>query len=78
MILYAIIIFGFLIRCIALYQMRKNNVWRILKPVDYQKQGIYKYLRHPMYLGALLIFIPAWYLADNNIWTTLIFGIFLH
>lgn len=57
-------------------QMKKNDVWRIVKPVEFKEDGIYSVVRHPMYLGALLMFIPSWYLASSNIWTTVIFGLF--
>ena len=74
---YFILLIGFIIRLLALYQMKKNDIWRIIKPIVFQKEGIYKIVRHPMYLGTLLMFIPLWYMADKNIWTTVIFGIFV-
>lgn len=77
MIEIIIIFLGVFIRGIAIIQMQKNDLWHIVKPISFKTNGIYGIIRHPMYLGALLIFIPLWWLADRNIITTIIFGIFL-
>lgn len=74
---YLIVFLGLLVRGIAVLQMRKNDVWRIVKPVSFQTQGIYKFIRHPMYLGAILMFVPLWYIFDRNLGTSIIFGIFV-
>lgn len=72
-----ILVIGLLIRGVAIYQMKRNDVWRIIKPQEFHTKGIYGIVRHPMYFGTLLMFIPLWHLADANIWTTVIFGIFV-
>jgi len=43
---------GVIIICIA----RKNtkSFWRIIPPNKVKTNGIYKYIRHPMYLGNIL------------------------
>lgn len=68
---------GLLIRGIAIYQMKRNDIWRIIKPQVFQKEGIYNIVRHPMYLGTLLMFVPLWHIASNNLGTTAIFSIFV-
>lgn len=52
---YLLFTIGFIIRAISVIQMRGNDVWRVSVPKRFICTGIYKYIRHPMYLGGVFM-----------------------
>jgi len=49
-----LIFIGLLIRLFALLQNKVKPFWRIIPPPKLITTGIYRYVRHPMYLGGLI------------------------
>lgn len=43
--------FGFFVRFLS---YRKGCAWRLVKPNRVFKEGIFKYIRHPLYCGTLI------------------------
>lgn len=57
--MWTLIIIGFIIRHLAIQKIG-NSYWRV-KNNDIVTDGIYKYIRHPMYLGAILLTIGTFF-----------------
>jgi protein-S-isoprenylcysteine O-methyltransferase Ste14 len=47
---------GLLVRVLSAVSLKSNMSWRIVMPQRIVKTGLYKYVRHPLYLGAILIY----------------------
>lgn len=77
MILWIMLAIGLLIRGIAIYQMRKNNIWKVINPREFVRGGIYKYIRHPMYAGAILMASSLTQMSLHNIGFTILFTVFV-
>ncbi len=45
---------GLSIRLITMKSLGQNITWRVQRPTHLVKTGIYKYIRHPLYLGGLM------------------------
>ena len=43
-----------------------NLSWRVIPPKKIVKNGIYKFIRHPMYLGALLLYMGLFLLITKS------------
>lgn len=77
-ILLSFQILGLLVATWAIWEMQKSKI--NIAPTPRQgaslvNSGIYKWLRHPMYLSLLLVFIPM--LSENQNWINLsIFAVF--
>jgi len=46
---------GYIIRVISIRTLKNKLSWRIFTPSNLVMKGIYKYIRHPMYLGGLIM-----------------------
>jgi protein-S-isoprenylcysteine O-methyltransferase Ste14 len=70
---------GFLIRAMALRATNKvvKEFWRIIKPMKLVKKGIYKHIRHPMYLGSILSCFGISLLLTKNIGVSIMFVVVL-
>lgn len=68
---------GLLIRGVAVKSLGKNLHWRIVYPKDLNKVGVYKLIRHPMYLGGLLDHAGLCLLLSKNYGITIMFFILL-
>lgn len=49
-------IIGFSIRAVAYIHLNGNFSWTVSKPKCLIDTGIYKHIRHPMYLGAIILY----------------------
>lgn len=70
---YVIIFSGLLIRLIAIRTLAEQFTYKV-KIIENHKliiNGIYKYIRHPSYLGQILIFLGSGFAFAN--WISLIF-----
>ena len=63
---WLLVIFGLLIRAISIYQMNGNNVWKICAPMNIQMNGIYKYIRHPMYIGGMMMYVGLIFISTKS------------
>lgn len=50
-------IIGCLIRISGYISIKDKNYWRIISKNNFIENGIYKYIRHPMYCGSLIMFL---------------------
>ena len=50
-------IIGFIVRCIAYKQLQGDFSLELKSPNQIIKKGLYKYIRHPSYLGSLLMIL---------------------
>lgn len=67
---------GLFIRALSISKMRGNNLWKICAPQKLIMTGIYKYIRHPMYTGGILMYTGLILLSTNNIFITVVmFGL---
>jgi protein-S-isoprenylcysteine O-methyltransferase Ste14 len=48
---------GFLVRVLSIKCLKKNFTFRVSKPQTLVTTGMYKYIRHPMYLGSILMVV---------------------
>ncbi len=74
---WALLITGLSIRIFTIVQLRSNAHWRIQKPNQLIKTGIYQYIRHPMYLGGFFDYTGLCLLLTHNIGITIMFFIFM-
>jgi len=51
----AILVLGIIIRLIAIRQLKRSFSFQLRMPARIMKKGIYKYVRHPSYIGSILI-----------------------
>ena len=72
-----LLLFGLIIRISAIRSLRNNLTWRILKPTQVINGSLYKFIRHPMYLGGLFDYSGLCLLLTRNYGITIIFFIFL-
>ena len=70
------IVFGLIIRVYAIVSLGRDATWRILAPKRVVDSGIYKFIRHPMYLGSLLSYTGL-ALLMTNIGTAFVFFMLL-
>lgn len=42
---------------LSVLQLKNNASWRVISPRNIIKTGVYKHIRHPMYLGGMLAII---------------------
>ena len=78
LVLLAIQCFGILIAIWALFEMQKSKINIAPTPrknATLVQSGIYKWLRHPMYLSLLLVFVPM-LIENQNYINFSIFAIF--
>jgi len=54
-----LIIFGLILRLLAMRKLSKDFTMTIERPSIIQTSGPYKYVRHPAYIGSLLIILGA-------------------
>ncbi len=59
-------IIGIIIRLVSVLSIKDKNFWRILPKSSFVKIGIYAYIRHPMYLGSMLMFLGICFMFINN------------
>lgn len=69
-----LVIFGYIIRFIAIISIKDTKIWKVKMPIKLKKDGIYKHIRHPMYSGTIIMIIGLALMATNNIGTSLLFG----
>jgi protein-S-isoprenylcysteine O-methyltransferase Ste14 len=53
--MYIIFLTGLILRVFCILQLKNKNYWRIIPPQRLITTGVYKYIRHPMYSGGLLM-----------------------
>jgi len=56
---WVILLVGLLIRLVAQRQIGKEYSPLLVKPEKFVKTGLYKYIRHPMYLGNMILILGA-------------------
>jgi len=69
-----LIVLGMAIRLAAIWHLRECFTLKIMCPPRLVTGGIYKWVRHPTYLGSVLIFVGVTWLASNG-WLALIIGL---
>ena len=62
-----VILIGFIIRAFSIIQLKKYFTYTVSEVKDHQliDSGLYKYIRHPGYLGQLLVFTGVSLLLSN-------------
>ncbi len=73
-ILFSLI--GYLIRLFSMLHLKNNFSWRVICPSKIIKTGIYKYIRHPMYFGGLILFFGLFIIATKQIMFPLLITIY--
>lgn len=68
---YILLILSFILFVSSLYALNKNYSPTLIVKKDQEliTGGIYKYIRHPIYAGALVLFISSIFLSPNKIGT---------
>lgn len=61
------IIIGVLMRIMGFIELKDKNYWRIISKNYFIESGIYKYIRHPMYSGSIIIFLGLCIIFVNNL-----------
>lgn len=76
--LFSLVLLGTAIRFRAYYELGYLFTFDIGIREDHKliTTGIYKYIRHPGYLGSFLVTIPLWIFANVNIYFTSIITLF--
>lgn len=60
-------ILGFLIRILGFISIKDKNYWRIIAKSSFVDNGVYKYIRHPMYCGSLIMFLGLSIIFIDNL-----------
>jgi len=60
-----LILLGLIIRNIAIRKIKNKAFLHIASPTVFATNGIYKKIRHPMYLGSLILFLGICLLCSN-------------
>lgn len=71
------VIFGFLIRTLSYIELKNNFSWRVKYPDSLCTNGIYKFIRHPMYLGGIIGYFGLFLYASNNLILSIVFIAFV-
>lgn len=71
------LISGISVRVVSLQTLKAEIYWRILIPSKIIKNGIYKYIRHPMYAGGLMSYLGASILVTRSFGVALLLGVIL-
>ena len=66
------VLIGYALRVYALYHLNDKGYWKIKVPSKLIKHGPYKYIRHPMYLGTMLMFAGAAWIVTGEFWMTVL------
>lgn len=66
-----LIIFGYLLRLYSMRTLGGNFHWRIINPKKLIVSGIYKYIRHPMYIGTIIMYVGMVFFSTENYLLTL-------
>lgn len=61
------IIIGAWMRIMGFIELKDKNYWRIISKNYFIESGIYKYIRHPMYSGSIIIFLGLCIIFVNNL-----------
>lgn len=67
---------GFIIRVVSVRRLKENFSFRVILPKTLVTSGVYKYVRHPMYLGALIMYFGLFLLITRSVATSVLFNIF--
>lgn len=62
---WVFIIIGVIIRIYSVICLKECFSWRVLQAPRIVDYGIYKYVRHPMYTGALILYLGLFLLLTN-------------
>lgn len=68
---------GVVIRILTISQLKLSAHWRIQRPRELVKTGIYQYVRHPMYLGGLFDYTGLAIILTGNLGIAVLFFIFM-
>jgi len=63
---WIIFFIGIIIRFFAIRSLGKNVHWRIVPPKETVKRGLYRYIRHPMYLGGLFDYTGFFWIITGS------------
>lgn len=61
------IIIGAIVRVFGFIELKDKCYWRIIPKNYFIESGIYKYIRHPMYSGSIIIFLGLCIIFGNNL-----------
>jgi protein-S-isoprenylcysteine O-methyltransferase Ste14 len=76
MIGVSLILIGYVIRVMCVLQMKKFDL--TIRPQDeICDSGIYRYVRHPSYIGSVIMFIGMTLLSEKLALLALVFAFFL-
>jgi protein-S-isoprenylcysteine O-methyltransferase Ste14 len=73
-----LIIVGFLIRWVSIINLKEAYSHHLLVPQSIFRNGLYKYIRHPMYLGSIFIIVGGYIINDLFGFILLTIALFLH
>lgn len=62
---------GLTIRVLGSNKIKDRNYWRILPKNDFVQSGIFRYIRHPMYAGSIIMFSGLCVLFADNLFLAL-------
>lgn len=71
------LILGLTIRLLTMTQLKKNITWRVERPTHLVTTGIYKYIRHPLYLGGLMDYFGLALLLTHSLGIAFMFLCFM-
>lgn len=69
---YLMIGFGFVMRLICARKIDLGVMWRVAVPNKLVTDGLYNYVRHPLYTGALFMYTGLIYASTANIFFTIV------
>jgi protein-S-isoprenylcysteine O-methyltransferase Ste14 len=62
-----LVVSGYILRVVSFAFLKDKTYWKIKVPSKIVSSGPYKYIRHPMYLGTLLMMAGFSWLATKQI-----------
>lgn len=62
---------GLTVRILGARRINDKNYWRILPKNDFVQSGIFRYIRHPMYAGSIIMFSGLCMIFADNLFLAL-------